>query len=114
MASAGWDALIECKKMRKRARTYRAGADGCGASTGRVTTTGRASRDNGYAARDNGSAARDDGWQHATMSTEVLKKLGDDGYATADDGYRVRRRQIVVGHVRLGSSDDGCCSGDNG
>ena len=31
----------------KRARTYRARADGCGAGAGRVTMTGRAPRDNG-------------------------------------------------------------------
>ena len=53
----------------KRAHTYRARADGCGAGAGRVATTGRAPRDDGYAARDDGSvlpddgsAARDDGW----------------------------------------------------
>ena len=40
MANAGRDALTKCREMRNRARTYRAGADGCGAGTGRVATTG--------------------------------------------------------------------------
>ena len=122
MASVGRDALTECKEMRKRTRTYKAGTDGCGAGVGRVTTTSHAPRDDGYAARDDGSAlpndgspARDDGsvvpddgsaacddgstahddeWQRATTGTEVLKKSGDDGYATLDDGYRVGRRRL--------------------
>ena len=58
MASAGRDALTECREMKKRARTYRASADGCGAGTGRVATTGP---------------------QRATTSMEVLKNPGDDG-----------------------------------
>ena len=69
MASAGRDALIECGEIIKRARTYRAHPDGCGASAERVTTTSRAPRDdgsascdNGYAARVDGSAVLDDGW----------------------------------------------------
>ena len=42
VASVGRDALTECKEMRKRARTYKASADGCAADAGRVATTGRA------------------------------------------------------------------------
>ena len=77
MASAGQDALTECREMRKRARTYRAGADGCGAGVGRVATTGHAPRDDGSAARNDRYVARDDG--SATR---------DDGYAARDDGYK--------------------------
>ena len=40
VASARRDALTECREIKKRAHTYRAGADGCGASAGRVATTG--------------------------------------------------------------------------
>ena len=36
MASASRDALTECKEMRKCARTYRAGADKCGAGAGQA------------------------------------------------------------------------------
>ena len=125
MGSAGRDALTKCGEIIKRARTYRARADVCGAGTGRVATTGRtpcdhesAPRDDGYAARDDGSAvpddgsaARDDGWQRATtsrqlattgaqratMGTGVLKKMGDDGYAMPDDGYRVGRQRVLLG-----------------
>ena len=60
----------------KRARTYRARADGCGAGAGRVATTGRTPRDDGSALPDDGSAARND------RST-----ARDDGSATSDDGY---------------------------
>ena len=80
MASAGRDALTECGEIKKRAHTYRAGADGCGAGAERVATTGCAPRDDGSAARDDGfaacddrsavpddeSTACDDGWQRAT------------------------------------------------
>ena len=38
----------------KHARTYRARADGCGAGTGRVATTGRAPRDDGSDPCDDG------------------------------------------------------------
>ena len=55
--------------MRKRPRTYKASADGCGAGVGRVTTTGRAPRDDGSIVSDDGSAARDDGYGS-------LKKIG--------------------------------------
>ena len=64
MASAGRDALTECGEMRKRVRTYNAGADGCGAGGRRVATTSPAPC-------DDGSAVRDDGWQRATTGTEV-------------------------------------------
>ena len=60
MASAGRDALTECGEIIKRARTYRARADGCGAGVGRVATTSRAPRDDGSTARDDGYAARND------------------------------------------------------
>ena len=40
VASAGRDALTECGGIMKRARTYRARADGCGAGAGRVATMG--------------------------------------------------------------------------
>ena len=77
MASAGWDALTKCGEIKKRARTYRVGADGCKAGAGRVATTGHAPRDDGSVAcndelatcndgstvPDNGSATRNDGWQ---------------------------------------------------
>ena len=71
--------------MRKRARTYKAGANGCGVGAGRVATTGRAPRDDGYAACDDGSAARDDGYGS-------LKKIG---------------RRWVQGRATT------CCSGDD-
>ena len=76
MASAGWDALTKCGEIIKRARTYRARANGCKAGAGRVATTGRTPRDDGSALRDNGSALPDDGFA-----------AGDDGSATRDDGY---------------------------
>ena len=69
MASAGRDALIECKEMRECVHTYKAGADGCGAGAERVATTGRAPRDDGFATRDDGSTARDNGFGS-------LKKIG--------------------------------------
>ena len=40
MASVGRDALTKCGVIMKRARTYRARADECGAGAGRVVTTG--------------------------------------------------------------------------
>ena len=77
MASAGQDALTECGEIIKRARTYRARADGCGAGAERIATTGRAPRDDGSAPRDDGSVvpddgstARDDNWQRATTSPQ--------------------------------------------
>ena len=76
MANTGQDALIECREMRKRTRTYRAGADECGASAGRVTTTSRAPHVNGFFARNDGYAMRNDG-----------SAAHDDGYAARDDGY---------------------------
>ena len=60
----------------KRARTYRARADGYGAGTGRVATMGCAPRDDGSALPDDGSAARNDG-----------STARDNGSATSDDGY---------------------------
>ena len=85
MASAGQDALTECGEMKKHARTYKAGADGCGAGAGRVATTGRAPRDDGSAAPNDGYVARDDGsavpddrsavrndeWQRATTGPQL-------------------------------------------
>ena len=40
MASASQDALIEYKEISARTRTYRAGADGCGAGAGWIAMTG--------------------------------------------------------------------------
>ena len=61
--------------MRKRAHTYRAGADGCGASAGRVVTMGL---------------------QHATTGTEVKKIRATTGMqqpmtgtGSGDDGCRI-------------------------
>ena len=83
MASAGRDALTECREMRKHARSYRARADGCGAGAGRVTTTGCALRDDGCAARDDGSPTRDDG----SATRDDGSTTRDDGSAACDDGY---------------------------
>ena len=96
---------------KKRARTYRAGVDGCGAGAGRGATTGCAPRDDGCAARDDGSAvpddgsvarddgsiAHDDGYTARDDGYGNLKKSSDDGYATLDDGYRVGRRRVLLG-----------------
>ena len=76
MASTGRDALTKCGEMRKHTHTYRAGANGCGASAGRVATTGRTPPDDGSAAHDDGYAARDDG-----------SAMADDGSTACDDGY---------------------------
>ena len=48
--------------MRKRVRTYRAGADKCGASAERVATMGRAPHDDRSAAHYNGSTAHNNGY----------------------------------------------------
>ena len=86
MASAGRDALIECREMRKCARTYRAHADGCGAGAGRVATTGRAPRDDGYAARDNRSAVPNDG--SATLNNgSAVRDDESESNSPSDDGY---------------------------
>ena len=61
----------------KRARTYRARADGCGAGAGRVATTGHTPRDDGSAPHDDGYAACDDG-----------SALPDDRSAARDDGWQ--------------------------
>ena len=94
----------------KRARTYRARADGCGAVAGRIATTGRAPRDDRSAAHDDGYAALDDG-----------SALPDDGSAARNDGWHratTGRQLATTGMQRLttgtGSSDDGCCSCDDG
>ena len=83
MASAGRDALTECKEMRNRTRIYRAGTDGCEASAGRVATTGRAPRNDGFAARDDGSAVADDG----SIARDDGCAACDDEYAACNDGY---------------------------
>ena len=62
MANAGRDALTECKELRKRARTYRAGADGCGASVGRVATTGPQCATTGPQCATTGVQHDDDGY----------------------------------------------------
>ena len=78
--------------MRKRVRTYRASADGCGAGAGRVAMTDRVPRDDGSAVPDDGFVARDDGYGS-------LKKSGDDE-------YRVERWRVLLGRRRLRSHDD--------
>ena len=57
----------------------------------------------------------------ATTGMEVKKNLGDDKYATANDGCWIGRRLVAVGRVWLRSGDNksrtsdiGCCSGDDG
>ena len=76
MVSASRDALTECKEIRKRVRTYRAGVDGCGVSAGRVASTGCAPHDDGSAAHNDGYAARDNG-----------STVADDGSTARDDRY---------------------------
>ena len=47
----------------------------------------------------------------AMTGTEVKKNLGDDGYATANDGYRVGRRRLLdratTGHARARTAEIG-------
>ena len=94
MASAGRDALTECREIIKRACTYRARADGCGAGAGRVATTGRAPRDDGSVLRDDGYAARNDG----SAAREDGSTACDDRSASRDDEYgslkKIRRRRV--------------------
>ena len=99
------------RRKKKRACTYRAGANGCGAGAGRGATTSLALCDDEYAAHDDGSAvpndesaACDDGWecvttgrQLTTTGTEIFKNLGYNEYATPNDGYRFGRRRVLLG-----------------
>ena len=62
--------------MRKRVRTYRAGADGCGAGAGRVATMGRTPRDDGNGALNDRSAVPDDGSTMRDDEYGSLKKIG--------------------------------------
>ena len=73
--------------MRKRARTYGAGADGCGAGAGRVATTGRAPRNDGSAAHDDGYVSlKKIGRQRVLLRRRRLR--------SRDDGSRVGRRRV--------------------
>ena len=90
MASTGRDALAKCGEIIKRARPYRARVDGCRAGAGRVTTTGRAPRDDGYATRDDGSAVPNDG----SAARDDGSTARDDGSATRDDGYRSLKKNV--------------------
>ena len=85
MATIGRDALTECEEIIKRARTYRAYADGCGAGARRVATTGRTPRDDrsapcddGYAVCDNGSALPD----NKSAARDYGSTAHDDGYGS--------------------------------
>ena len=89
----------------KRARTYRARADGCGAGAGRVATTGPHCATMGMQRVTTGPHCPTTGLQRATTDQQlattgpqrvttgmgVKKETGDDGYATPDDGYRFGR-----------------------
>ena len=77
--------------MKKRARTYRAGADGCGASVRRFATTGSQHAMMGVQRATTGMKVT----ILATMGIEVKKKTSDNGYATPDDGYKVGQRRLL-------------------
>ena len=105
----------------KRARTYRALADGCGAGAGRVATTGPHRATTSMQRTTMGPHCPTTGLQRATTDrqlvttgpqramtgTGVKKETGNNGYATPDDRYRVGQRRVCA-------SDDGYATPDNG
>ena len=107
--------------MRKRVRTYRAGADGCGAGAERIATTGRAPRNDGSTARNNGYVARDDesgvpndgsaARNNGYGSLKKIRQLRIQGRATTDVARvtmaEIMRRRVFLGQRQLRSRDDG-------
>ena len=108
--------------MRKCARIYRVGADGCRAGVGRVATTGRtpcdkgcAAGDDGYAARDDESAVHDDGYgslkkiERRWVRNTQRRVQGRAKTSVAQATMAEIAQRRVAGWVSTGrgSSDDG-------
>ena len=89
MASAGRDALTECREIIKRARTYRAHADGCGAGVGRVATTGPHRMTTGMQHAKTGPHYQTTGLQRTTTS----RQLATTGPQRATTGTGVKKKK---------------------
>ena len=128
MASAGRDALTECGGIIKRARTYRACADGCGAGAGRVATMGRAPRDDGSAPRDDRYAACDTVCSARRWVCSVQRRVCSARRRIDSSRRQVRNARRLVRELKkkrattgtqrpktgTGSGDDGCARATTG
>ena len=92
--------------MRKRARTYRTGVDGCGAGTGRVATTSRTPRNDGFAARDDGyGSLKKIGRRRVRNTRRQVQDWATTGVARAMTAEIAR--QWVTGRATVGPTPRG-------
>ena len=95
----------------KRSRTYRASAgrarEGSRRRVAHLTMTGSQRATIGPHCPTTGLQRETTAGSARRRERELKKETGDDGYATPDDGYRVRRQRVLLMRQRRRSRDDG-------